>query len=470
MAIRKENKRTRAGMKEKQGMVKQKGAAETAFEKKILEFKPDVQMDENFGKRLKNELMTEFSKREYKEQNERSGLFSLLRGPIAGLAGAMALVAIVGVTLFINRDIFLQKKPAVIEEQLAYDNKTEFMPGKERTEMKKENGKEEPLPSESESVAQGGQLKDEKGPAPESRTAPDDRFNAPSPVPEREQDEVRSLSMDKASEEYSGAKLKRSIATAAKEDAAEKKDMRVIRAISGSASNYVLLKAAIDQGKMPSPSLIKIDELVNSFSYRYALPDAGKTFSIVTEIGICPWNVKRYLICVGLNTAPGVKGKAVARNAVLNLNFDPNLIGDVQAVGGGQTLALYRSAGKAGFLTGDIYSGDQATLLLEFTANEPISAGTDIMNGTLSYRIPGEPTGRELPFSVKVPSSSAKTSGNFRFASAVAWWGMALSQRISADQNDLQRIIGQAEAAGKGDPQKTEFVNTARTSRSLMIK
>lgn len=187
--------------------------------KKLAENKPSVRMDENFSKGLKNELMAEFSRiRKSRPENATSRL-PRWRGMFAGLAGALAVVAIVGVTVFINRDNFIRHKPAIIEEQAAYDNKPAPAVEREKAELKNADSKMKQAPVRSESLPQGGNEKETAGPAPENRMKADVQ-RSPAPEKSGELDESLGLSTDKVSAESSGTFAKKSLSASFKDDSA----------------------------------------------------------------------------------------------------------------------------------------------------------------------------------------------------------------------------------------------------------
>lgn len=47
---------------------------------------------------------------------------------------------------------------------------------------------------------------------------------------------------------------------------------------------------------------VKIEEMLNYFSYDYRLPEGNEPFGVTTQIGDCPWNEEHKLLAVGLKT------------------------------------------------------------------------------------------------------------------------------------------------------------------------
>ena len=67
---------------------------------------------------------------------------------------------------------------------------------------------------------------------------------------------------------------------------------------TGSYSN---VRRLLNGGSLPVKDAVRVEELINYFSYDYPLPDSTEQpFSVTTELAISPWNQDRYLMHVGL--------------------------------------------------------------------------------------------------------------------------------------------------------------------------
>ncbi len=63
---------------------------------------------------------------------------------------------------------------------------------------------------------------------------------------------------------------------------------------------YSDMRRFISKGKMPPKEVVKIEELVNFFSYEYPQPEGDSLLSAVTEIAEAPWNRNHLLVRIGL--------------------------------------------------------------------------------------------------------------------------------------------------------------------------
>jgi Ca-activated chloride channel family protein len=82
---------------------------------------------------------------------------------------------------------------------------------------------------------------------------------------------------------------------------------------TGSYSN---VRRFIKSGSLPGRDVVRVEELVNYFSYHYPLPDDNKPFRVTTEIAPTPWNNNSYLLHVGIKGLDISKHKLPASNLV----------------------------------------------------------------------------------------------------------------------------------------------------------
>ena len=66
------------------------------------------------------------------------------------------------------------------------------------------------------------------------------------------------------------------------------------------AASYSNVRRFITEGQKPVPDAVRIEEMINYFDYDYPRPTDGHPFSIVYELGECPWNAQNKLLHIGL--------------------------------------------------------------------------------------------------------------------------------------------------------------------------
>ncbi|MCK5081380.1 MAG: von Willebrand factor type A domain-containing protein, partial [Candidatus Omnitrophica bacterium] len=73
---------------------------------------------------------------------------------------------------------------------------------------------------------------------------------------------------------------------------------------------YSNIRRFLTQGQLPPADAVRIEEMINYFSYDYPQPGWNKPFSITTQASYCPWNPQNYLVQVG------IKGKVMSSQKV----------------------------------------------------------------------------------------------------------------------------------------------------------
>jgi Ca-activated chloride channel family protein len=65
-------------------------------------------------------------------------------------------------------------------------------------------------------------------------------------------------------------------------------------------ASYSNTRRFLEDGQMPPEDAVRIEELINYFSYDLPEPSDGLPFSITTELSRCPWNNENYLVMIAL--------------------------------------------------------------------------------------------------------------------------------------------------------------------------
>lgn len=66
------------------------------------------------------------------------------------------------------------------------------------------------------------------------------------------------------------------------------------------AASYSNVRRFLNGGSLPPAGAVRIEEMINYFSYDYPAPTGKEPFSVHTELGACPWNKDHQLVMVGL--------------------------------------------------------------------------------------------------------------------------------------------------------------------------
>jgi Ca-activated chloride channel homolog len=91
-------------------------------------------------------------------------------------------------------------------------------------------------------------------------------------------------------------------------------------------ASYSNVRRFLNEGRLPPPGAVRIEEMVNYFPYDYAPPTDGRPFAVRVDVAGCPWKTDHRLVRVG------IKGKVVATAArpAANLVFLLDVSGSMQ--------------------------------------------------------------------------------------------------------------------------------------------
>lgn len=81
------------------------------------------------------------------------------------------------------------------------------------------------------------------------------------------------------------------------------------------AASYSNVRRMINNGQMPEKDAVRVEELINYFSYNYAKPTGEHPVNILTETTVCPWQTKHQLVRIG------VKAKEIPSENLPASNF-----------------------------------------------------------------------------------------------------------------------------------------------------
>ena len=81
----------------------------------------------------------------------------------------------------------------------------------------------------------------------------------------------------------------------------------------------------MEGNRLPSPSMVRIEEMVNYFEYEYAGPQDERPFAAHMNIDRCPWNTEHQLVRIGLQAKKLDAQKRVKANIVFLLDVSGSM-------------------------------------------------------------------------------------------------------------------------------------------------
>jgi Ca-activated chloride channel family protein len=90
-------------------------------------------------------------------------------------------------------------------------------------------------------------------------------------------------------------------------------------------ASYSNVRRFLSQGQLPPSGAVRVEELVNYFSYAYPEPTGDVPFSVTTEISQAPWDPRHKLLLVGLQGKHVDASQLPARNLVFLLDVSGSM-------------------------------------------------------------------------------------------------------------------------------------------------
>lgn len=165
-------------------------------------------------------------------------------------------------------------------------------------------------------------------------------------------------------------------------------------------ASYANMRRFLSQGSLPPKDAVRIEELINYFSYSYPAPDDDSAFVASVEIARCPWDADHRLARIGLKGREIRDEKRPPSNLVFLLDVSGSMeSGDklpllksalkmlVQRLGEGDRVAIVVYAGAEGLVLPSTSCKDQRTIL---SALDGLSAGGSTNGGAgiaLAYKV-----------------------------------------------------------------------------------
>lgn len=121
------------------------------------------------------------------------------------------------------------------------------------------------------------------------------------------------------------------------------------------AASYSNIRRFLNNGQTPPKDAVRIEEMINYFSYDYKSPKGNTPFSVNTEVARAPWNTQHKLVHIG------IQGKKIATEnlSASNLVFLLDVSGSMNAP---NKLPLLKSA--FGLLVGQLREQDRVSIVV----------------------------------------------------------------------------------------------------------
>jgi len=273
------------------------------------------------------------------------------------------------------------------------------------------------------------------------------------------------------------------------------------------AGAYPTVARSLGMGHLPRADRVQIEEMVNYFRYDYAQPGGDAPFAIHVDAAECPWNHEHRLVRVAIvarRAAGGAAGSGVraeksgepalaARDVQVQVEFNPGAVEQYRLIGYEEPASGGEEPEGPAAMGGDLRPGHTATALYEVMAARSMAPagpkarptkaartqGKDLtaadaipvlLTVRLRYQRPDTEQYRLMVCGFVDPGQSfAGASADFRFAAAVAAFGMVLRRSEYRGNLTLQAVeeIAANSRGRDAGGQRAEFVELVRQARRL---
>lgn len=166
------------------------------------------------------------------------------------------------------------------------------------------------------------------------------------------------------------------------------------------AASYSNIRRMINQGQIPEKDAVRVEEMINYFSYNYKQPTGKDPVKINMEATQCPWNTKHQLVRIGVKAKEVDAENLPASNFVFLIDVSGSMQGRdrldlvksslkllVNNLREKDRVAIVVYAGAAGVVLPSTAGGDKQKIM---EAIENLSAGGSTAGGVgiqLAYKI-----------------------------------------------------------------------------------
>ena len=165
-------------------------------------------------------------------------------------------------------------------------------------------------------------------------------------------------------------------------------------------ASYANIRRFLDDGELPPPHAVRVEEMLNYFRFNYQAPRDGQPIALTTEIGACPWAPSHRLVLIGARAAIPAPREVTGRNIVLLLDVSGSMQPQerlpliktamgmfVDTLKPADTLAIVTYAGTSGVALMPTPARERDTIqnaISELNANGSTNGASGI---TLAYQI-----------------------------------------------------------------------------------
>jgi Ca-activated chloride channel homolog len=165
-------------------------------------------------------------------------------------------------------------------------------------------------------------------------------------------------------------------------------------------ASYANVRRFLNQGQLPEPGAVRIEELINYFRFDYPRPQTSVPFAVTTALSECPWNPRHSLALIGVQGRDVEDDDPSPRNLVFLLDVSGSMAPDdklpllkqsmrmlVDILTGRDRVAIVVYAGESGLALPST-PGDRKAVINHALAELHAGGSTNGASGIeLAYRV-----------------------------------------------------------------------------------
>jgi hypothetical protein len=228
------------------------------------------------------------------------------------------------------------------------------------------------------------------------------------------------------------------------------------------ATSYSSVRQYLNQNQLPPRNAVQIEEMINYFDYSYPQPSGNATIAAAIEAASAPWNPQHRIIRIALSAKSG--------DGEVQVDFSPASVEAYRLIGYESELSRNEGLAEAAKKTmNSLPAGHRISALYEV-----VPAAKTASTPTLTVRTANtdaarrDGTSRSFAF-IDRGQPFASSSSDFRFAAAVASFGMILRDSPYKGTSTFESVESIAANSLGPDPtgSRHEFLQLVRRARQI---
>jgi uncharacterized protein DUF3520/protein with von Willebrand factor-like domain len=247
------------------------------------------------------------------------------------------------------------------------------------------------------------------------------------------------------------------------------------------SASYLDVRRSINSGLLPPQESVRIEGMINHFSYDYPQPTFGESFSLNLDVATCPWEPTHRLVRIGLK---GNQAITASVHSDIEVEFNPRRVASYRLIGYDRQKTETQNPNKENSGSDSLPAGYTLTTLYEIVPVKRVRTPTDTEMSSAAAG-PSEPLltaklrlytrGDDAAVGLiertvnDAGSDFAAAPSELKFAAAVAEFGMILRDSEYKGNGSLQHVIEWAQQGMGADVNgyRADFIELVRKTQAL---